>query len=691
MPTARSYQRSFGGGIVSPEMFGRVDDLKYQTGLAECQNFIVRPQGAVERRAGTHMVREAKHANLPVRLIPFTFSTDQTMVIELGHYYARFHTLGSTLMASLGTPYEVVTPYHSDDLFNIHYVQSSDVMTLVHPGYPPQELRRYGALDWRLQQIDFAQGAAPTGLMGHATVAVIPEGSATSTYHYTVARIDTATGTEGAVAAPVSVTNNLYVSGNKNTLVWDAAGPGTEYMVYKWGAGMYGFIGRTDQSQFVDENIAPDMSRTTARWDSAFVGAGNYPSAVTYYEQRRVFGGTFAQPQNIWMTRSGTESDMSYTIPVRDDNRISFRVASREANAIRHLVPLSELLILTSSTEWRLTSINTDAITPNSVSVKPQSYIGASNVQPVIVNNTVLYFAARGGHMQEMSYNWQANGYQSSDLSLRATHLFDDYVTSDMAYSKNPYPVVWSVRSDGKLLGLTYVPEHQIGAWHLHTTRGEFKSCAVVAEGPFDILYVVVKRTLGGRTSHYIERMAPPAMVWETTAQESGYFVDCGLSRSGPPATTFSGLWHLNGETVDIVADGAVLKQQQVVNGSVTIEHAAREVHIGLPIEAQVRTLPFAQQLDAAMAQGRTKNVSKVWLKVLRSSGMFVGPSDDMLTEYKQRTTEPMGTAPRLVTDEVPMTLPGTWEQNSGQVVVKAKHPLPLALLAMSFDVSIGH
>lgn len=294
--------------------------------------------------------------------------------------------------------------------------------------------------------------------------------------------------------------------------------------------------------------------------------------------------------------------------------------------------------------------------------------------------------------MQEMSYNWQANGYQSSDLSLRATHLFDGYVVVDMAYGKSPYPVMWSVRSDGRLLGLTYVPEQQVGAWHYHTTaKGEFKSCAVVAEGPFDILYVVVKRTLGGRTSHYIERMAPPAMARETTEQTEAYFVDCGLTRRGPPATTFSGLWHLNGEMVDILADGAVMKRQQVVNGSVTLDHPASVVHIGLPMDAHVRTLPFVQQMDAALAQGRTKNVSKVWLKVLRSSGLFAGPSDTMLAEYKQRTNEPMGTPPRLVSEEVPLTLPGTWEQNGGQITVEAKHPLPMALLAISFDVAIGH
>jgi len=132
---------------------------------------------------------------------------------------------------------------------------------------------------------------------------------------------------------------------------------------------------------------------------------------VSYFEQRRCFAGTTNRPQNIWMTKSGTESNMSYSLPTRDDDRIAFRVAAREANTIRHIVPLTQLLLLTSSSEWRVTSVNSDAITPTTISVRPQSYVGASNVQPVLINNTLIYGASRGGHVRELAYNWQANGF----------------------------------------------------------------------------------------------------------------------------------------------------------------------------------------------------------------------------------------------------------------------------------------
>ena len=138
----KKVQVGFSSGEFSPSMYGRFDDPKYAQGLARCRNFIVRPQGPVELRPGTQFVRAAKFSDRPCRLIPFTFTVDQTMVLEFGDGYIRFHTIGQTLMGSNGQPYEVATPYKEADLFELHYVQSMDVMTIVHANYPPKELSR---------------------------------------------------------------------------------------------------------------------------------------------------------------------------------------------------------------------------------------------------------------------------------------------------------------------------------------------------------------------------------------------------------------------------------------------------------------------------------------------------------------------------------------------------------------------
>jgi hypothetical protein len=979
MAQTRTYTRSFAGGEVSPEMWGRIDDVKFQTGAAKLQNFIALPQGPAENRPGTAFVREVKDSTKRTRLIPFTFSTTQTMVLEMGAGYFRFHTQGATIGPGTpaaysttktisavntgtetftsnthgyanGTPvqvsatttlpaplvaattyyvinaaantyqlsltatgsaidittagsgtittnqvysvgnlvssggvnyyciastagntppnatywyampagiYEIPNPYAEADLFDIHYVQSADVLTLVHPGYAPRELRRLGATTWTLTTISFASTVtSPTGvsvtanrgealdLIGFTTAnpgvahAVAPHGLAvgdpvyldggtwtnpfpddyyivsgisagdkfrvrsyssgieldTTSYgtwssggyvqfgdksldftsYYVVTTIAPNGIDESEPSSAASANNNLNAAGSSNTITWSSVTGAARYNIYKRQNGLYGLIGQTDLTTFTDNNIGPDMGITPPIIDTVFASAGNYPGAVSYFEQRRVFAGTTNAPQTMWMTRTGTESDISYHIPIQDTDRIAFRVAAREANTIRHIVPLTQLLALTSAAEWRISPVNSDTITPTTISVRPQSYVGANNVQPSIVNNTVVYCSARDGHVRELGYSWQASGFVTGDLSLRSTHLFDNYDIIDMCYSKAPQPLLWFISSTGSMLGLTYIPEQQVGAWHQHVTDGSYESCAAVAEGAEDRLYVVVKRTIGGVTKRYVERFASR----QVTTIENCFFVDCGLTYDGtnttattvtvtgstylpsdtltitassaifqfpststPPTDindaivmtdsagnkyrlriigttsttvatarvdvtlpaalrntattvwafardTISGLSHLEGKTVSILADGAVMPQVVVASGQVTLQRASVLVHVGLPYESDLETLPMALQMEA-FGQGRAKNVNEAFLRVYRSSGIFVGPDNDNLTEAKQRTTEPYGSPPGLKTDEIGVKLTPTWRQ-SGRIYVRQADPLPLTIVGLTLEVAIG-
>lgn len=690
MANVKTLRTSFNGGELSPEMFGQIADAKYQAGVAKCLNFIAKPQGPAENRPGFGLVLQTKDSTKKSRLVPFTYSTTQTMVIEMGAGYFRFHTLGTTLRTdgtlegflSVKTPYEIANPYAEADLFDVHFVQSADVLTLVHPGYAPRELRRLGLTNWTLTTVNFAASiAAPSA----PTVTSAGFTTAKYTYYYVVTAVAADGISESVASASGNVASNLFETGCTNTITWSAVTGATRYNVYKRQGGLFGYIGQTTGTSIDDDNISPDLSKTPPTYESVFAATGDYPAAVSYFEQRRTFAGTTNNPSTLWGTRSGTESDMSYSLPIKDDDRIKFRVAAREANTIRHIVPLSQLLLLTSSAEWRVTSVNSDAITPTTISVKPQSYVGASNVQPVIVNNTLIYGAARGGHVRELAYNWQANGFITGDLSLRSAHLFDNYDLVDMCYAKAPQPIVWSVSTSGKLLGLTYVPEQQVGAWHQHDTDGTFESCTTVAEAAEDRLYCVVKRTINGATVRFIERMASRQFV----DQADAFFVDCGATYDSTPTTTISGLNHLEGKTVSILADGAVHPRRTVASGQITLDNAASTVQVGLPITADLQTLPAAMQIDGSFGQGRYKNVNKAWLRVYRSSGIFVGPDADHLVEAKQRTNEFYGVAPALKSEEIPVMVTPSWG-DSGQVYIRQADPLPLTVVSLTLEVALG-
>lgn len=776
MANTRTFSRSFSGGEVTPELFGRIDNVKYATGLATCRNFIPLPHGPAINRPGFAYVREVKDSTKQTRLLPFVYSATQTIVIEIGEGYFRFHTQGGTLLSG-GVPYEVANSYLAADLFGIKFVQSADVLTLVHPSYPPAELRRISSTNWNYTIIPFgtsvpapvSASASPklkTGTtailaaQGYVVTAVAADGSQSvasppatgasytasgvtvgSTVSVSISSV-TSHGTftngdpisisgatpaqlnanwiidnvvmtgggphtftfnlrtpagglvdgsawgayvGGAVIQQYGAVNNLFDTGAYNTLRWSAVAGAVRYNVYKYSNGLYGYCGQTTQCLFVDDNIAADLTRTPPANNNPFAGADSYPSAVSYFEQRRVFAGTNNAPQFMWLTRSGTESDLNSSIPTRDDDAISFRIASREGSSILHIVPLSSMIILTSSTEYRVASVNTDALTPSSISVKPQSYIGANGVTPIVANNNLVYCAARGGRVRELAYNWQASGFTTNDLSRYNPALFDGYNIVDMACQKSPYSVVWAVSTSGNLLSLTYVPEEEVAGWARHDTDGVFESVTVVAEGAEDAVYCIIRRTVGGVSRRYIERMA--AVYFGDLP--NAFFVDAGVSYSGAPLTTISsGISHLEGKTVSILADGAVHPQRVVSGGSITLEQAASTIQIGLPITADLVPLPTAIDTEA-YAQGRAKAVNRVWLRLYHSSGVLAGPSADELTRYKQRTTEPYGSPPAMVTGEIEIVLDAAWG-DSGQTFIRQSDPLPLTLVSMTVEVAIG-
>jgi len=737
MASLRTLLRSFSAGEITPELFGRVDLNKRQEGLETCRNFITLPHGPAVNRAGTEFVREVKDSSKIVRLLPFSYNNEQTFVIELGAGYFRFHTQGATLLyanpssgwssvtsyvggeiVSFGginyyarapginkqpnlwptwwyalpmspNVYEIPNAYTEAMLPDVRYTQSADVMTLVHPDLSVAELRRYGATDWRLAPPAF--GAPANALTG---VTASNNGAATTPtlYSYVVTEVRTVGLQESLASFPIATaSNDLTVVGRKNTISWtDGTGLNIRYNVYKLSNGLYGYIGQTSATTFDDDNITPDVANVPPINDGVFDLAGVYPQAVGYFQQRRCFAGATSMPQNFWATRSGTESDMSYSIPVQSDDRISVRLAAREASAIRHIVPAAQLLLLTATSEWKCSADgNGGVLTPASISLTPQSYIGANTVTPVVVNNIVLYAASRGGHIRELSYSWQASGYTSGDVSLFAPHLFDYASIKDMGYTRGPVPILWAVSSTGALLGMTYVPEQQVAAWHRHDTGDSdaFEAIAVVTEGNDDVLYTIVRRTIGGTPKRYVERMH----TRQYSTISDAYFVDCGATYSGAPVGSVSGMTWLEGRTVSVLADGAVQPQVVVTGGVVSLPAGvtASKITVGLPIAAQLKTLPVAAQTDGGMAQGRQKNINRAWLRVYRSSGIKAGPDFNNLVPYRLRSTELPGSPPALVTDEVEIVLTPSWGA-SGQVCVAQTDPLPLDIASMTLEVALG-
>ncbi len=776
MTTIRTTAVSFGGGELTPEFFGRIDDTKYQTGLATCRNFVVKPHGPAENRAGTEFVIAAKFPDRICRLVPFSFALDQTLVIEVGAGYFRFHTDGATIVDA-GAPYEVANSYTEADLPALQAVQDNDVLTFTSVGHPVMELRRLGAVNWTFTAAVFTSTLQPpSGVSATATPATTDPGTPTAQAYVvtTVAKgglDESGPSTNGGSTNILSISNanpgvflvdngsalwelgdSVFVSGNSgmpevnnktyqintivnvgsyveitlklagtplnttsfgdwqaggtlqraaaatclnnlfdteayNTLAWPPVVGAERYNVYKQYQGLFGYIGTTAKTSFTDDNIAPDLSRTPPELRNPFEGAGNYPRTASYFDQRRWFGGTANDTAALWGTRTGTEANLNFSIPLKADDAVNVRLRARERSIVRHIVPMNTLVMLTDTGEWRVSGPGGGSVTADEpTELRQQSAVGSGPARPALVNANLLFAAARGGHMRELAYDDNRAGYITGDLSLRAPHLFDGYDIVDIAYAKAPLPIVWAVSSSGNLLGITYIPEQAVGAWHRHDTQGgAFEAIAVVAEGRDDVLYAVVRRVIDGDTVRYIERMRPRLQGNPADA----FFVDAGKTlRSEEPVSEVSGLSWLEGETVSILADGAPMARREVVGGAVALDAPANVVTVGLPIEADLQTLPLSFEAQG-YGQGLRKNVNAVFARVYWSSAFAAGPSFDRLIEHKVRSTEAPGAAPRLRDEEIEMVVPGAWG-DSGQLCLRVSEPLPFCIVSMTLDVSIG-
>lgn len=748
MTSTKVPRRSFAGGEITPEMHGRLDNLKNQTGLALCRNAIVLPHGPASKRPGFAFTNAAKDSTLAVRILPFAFSATQSMVLEFGHGYIRFHTDGGTLLEAAGaiaaivannvqqnahgyavgdwvfiggrffridavpginnytvvdpisgaaaTPvgstgarvYTIASPYSASDLFLLKFSQDADVLTISHFGYQTRELRRLSAVSWTLTAPTLGSSTpTPTGVSATATAGT---GTAyNKDFFYKVTTV--VDGTEESLPTPAATcTNDLTLPGSRNAVAWSAPGGVTSptYRVYKatnTSGRLFGYVGETSDLSFVDDNIIPDYSRVPPNAVIRLDTAGNFPATVVYHDQRRVFAGPSNDPQGIYFTRVGTESNLTVSYPSQPNDAVSVRLKAQQQNAIRHLVPLDDLIALTASGIWRVFSLDDAALAPDTVAARPQSFDGASEVRPLLTGSAVVFVENTGKRVRDIAYSTEQRGYVTDDRSIFAPHLFNDYTLVDAAFQRNPDKIAWFVRSDGVLLSLTYMPEQQVYAWAQHQTDGFFESVCVVPEDNTDVLYAVVRRTRGAFSYRAIERMA----LRQFATLGDAFFLDSGFTYDGAATTTISNLWPLEGLTVVALADGGVYRNLTVTGGQITFPVAVSKVHVGRAFTMDLQTLPLAVEAAAAAGQGTIKSISYAYLLVNRTGVLKAGPDEDNLRDIQMRTNEPYDSPPNLKSEELDILLDPDWTR-AGQMWVRSEDPVPCTLSALTMQVHLA-
>ena len=657
---------NFTGGEVSPRLDGRNDLGKYNSACKTLTNMIVYPHGSASRRPGTKFVKEVKDSTKQTRLIPFQFSTTQTYILEFGNQYIRFYKNGGQIYLS-SVAYELSTTYLEADLNNLKFAQSADVMYICHQNYPVKKLSRTGDTSWTLTNVAFTNG--PFNTHNITTTTLTPNAS--------------------TVGSSVTVTASS-ITGINAGAGFNANDVERLILLNK---GQIKITSITNTTTAVG-TISVALTGTTASADwslGAWSKTTGYPSCVTFFQQRLAFAGNNEQPQTIWFSKSGDYEnfDENYYGTVSDDDAIIYTIASNEVNAIRYLSSTRVLLILTVGGEFSCSGGGTDnPITPTNITITKQSNHGCANADAIAVANVTLFIQRAKRKIRELAYNFTVDGYVSPDLTILAEHISDTGI-NQMSYQQEPNQIIWCTKTNGVLIGLTYQREQQVVAWHKHIFGGSFGSgnsvCESIATIPTDNneyeTWVIVKRTINGVTKRYVEYLN--TFDFDETDNKTFNFLDAQLSYSGSAATIISGLSHLEGQTVSILADGSVHPNRVVTSGSITLARSASNVKVGLPYTSILQTMRIDAGGQDGTSQAKTKRIYEVTVRLYQSIGVEVGPDLNNMEEIPFRSSADLMDQPIPVyTGDKPIEFRGNYETD-GYIFVRQAEPLPLTVLSL--------
>ena len=801
---------SFVSGELGSKLDGRTDFDKYRTGCKTLENFLVHPQGAATRRVGTQFISEVKTSANKTRLIPFEFSTTQTYILEFGNQYIRFYKDKGQILSG-GSPYEIASPYLTAELFEIKFAQSADVLYICHPNHAVRKLSRTGHTSWTLEELLFTYGpflddntetttlsssaisgnsvtitaSAITGINNNTGFQTTDVGRLVSIgYGLGYAEITARTSTTVVTAdiletlAPKVNPSKLSkeISASDTTIVVDKiddyAATGTiriddELITYTGkDAATRSFTGctrgtssttavthRTLAFVYSTENIA------TTKWKlGAFSNFSGHPACVSFFEQRLVFAGTNTEPQTIYFSKSGDYENFA-TGTLADDAMI-YTIASNQVNRVRYLKAQRTLIIGTTGGEFTVTADGTDAaVTPTNLTIKKQSSFGTADVDALPVGNAVIFLQKAKRKFRELAYNFDSDGYVAPDLTILNDAVTDSGI-NEFTYQQEPSSILWAVRDDGILIGLTYQRSENVVAWHKHKLGGSFGTnqfgivesiASISGTLDEDELWVIVKRTINGSTKRYIECFSD--FDFDETNSTDFKFLDSFLSYSGPSTTlngtisssatsivltdassftatgtilidnerisysgkstntltgctrgfnstaaaahttgatvkqvvnSFSGLSHLEAQSVGILADGSTHANKTVSSGAITLDRYVNKAAVGLNYSSVLQTMRIEGGAEEGTSQGKTKRISKVVLRLFETVGVKVGPDLNNLETIPFRSSsDPMDTP-------VSTFLAGDKEiefrddyNTDGFIFVKQEQALPCSVLAI--------
>jgi hypothetical protein len=648
----------------------------------------------------------------------FTVAGATTNTFQLsGVNSSAFTTYGSA--GTTGEIIEVTTTYTLAQLSTINFAQSADVLYLAHLSHAPAKLTRTSHTAWTLNDIDFTDGPyldeniTDTTLYASANTGSVTITASADTFASTdVGRLirfreileihhdEWKTATSYANDITIRYNGNVYKQTTGTTQTSGATPPvhldgeetyGTVKWTYQHSATGYvkitAYTNATTVTALVknDTGFLPDhvvlVANATKLWSfGSFSSTTGFPRAIGFYEERLYFASTVSQPQTIFGSVSADFEN--HTPGINDDDGINVTIASDQVNVIKHLLPARFLQLLTTSAEFTLSGgAGSEPVTPTNVNVLRETTFGVGNVKPLRAGNSTIIIQKGGEKVKEITFDLDTDGLLGVDLTVLADHLARGGLT-DVVWQQEPELILWFVHADGRLIGLTYDRANATVGWHEHYLGGSgvVESITAIPSGSEDQVYLSVKRTINSVVVRHIVYLK--SLYFNDDVQDA-FFVDSGLTYDGSATATVTGLNHLEGVSVTILADGAAHADKTVSGGTITLDRSASKIHIGYGYTSLVETLRMEAGAEDGVAQGKIKRIHGVTARFYQTVGAELGPDINNLDRLPFRDSSMnMDEAVPLFSGDKEISFPSGYD-NDAKIVIRQTQPLPMTVLAI--------
>ncbi|XXJ19851.1 hypothetical protein ACR42D_09970 [Desulfovibrio caledoniensis] len=725
-------QESFNAGVVSPSLDGQNQIEPRTRALQAGLNFLARVEGPAYFRGGTRFIAPVRDHEKEGRLLPFVFNSDQAYVLDVDPGAIRFvygdgmivkDVAGAEAWASgksyavddyrtrnealyrcvkahdtdhepgaaadwqeywtawaAGAAYEISNDYSADNVAALNRTQSADVAFLADGAHPIQTLSRLDHDEWR--RADFEAEDGP-----YQTVNTEDDHKLTPSRTTGTATV-TASGTGNEPFASTDVGRHIRMR----------HGTAVDGFTVGWGV-----ITAVTDSTHVTVDIKQDFGAAGATevwWLGAWSETTGYPSNVGFINQAFAAAATPTEPQTVYKSNDiniynfGPTNELA---EVTDELGFSKTIGgSDQINPIFSFAWSQYLVLFTGGGVWRLVTTSDEPITPSNGTFRLDCGVKAADIDPVRIGPITVFVQKNGKKVYRLQYRFENDALTEQLLSRLGGTLFEAGV-KEMALQEEPTPYLWFLLKDGTLVCMLHdAAENVTGCYPVAIAGGAAGNafvesiCVIPGSDDRDHLYMRVKRTINGAVFRSIERLTIGYRQYQggldeadvLERQKACFFVDCGLTYDGEPTDTLSGLGHLEGETVRILADGAVHPEQVVSGGSVTLQYPASKVSVGLGYHGYMAPARREFEVRSGSSHGKRKRLEKMNLLVHESMDVHYGPSlDDLDRASLGKSNRVLGKPTPLYTGEITKPLKGAFSTVCPDMYIYHDSPTPCEVL----------